>query len=37
MEDKPKSVVDITDEELDKEIESLAIEVIPTPKIDNIK
>ena len=37
MEDKPKSVVDITDEQLDKEIESLAIEVIPTPKIDNIK
>ena len=37
MKDKPKSVVDITDEELDKEIESLAIEVIPTPKIDNIK
>ena len=37
MEDKSKSVVDITDEELDKEIESLAIEVIPTPKIDNIK
>ena len=37
MEDKQKSVVDITDEQLDKEIESLAIEVIPTPKIDNIK
>ena len=37
MENNPKTVVDITDEELDKEIESLAIEVIPTPKIDNIK
>jgi small GTP-binding protein len=37
MENNPKTVVDITDEELEEQINKLDIEVIPTPKIDNIK
>ena len=38
MEDKTsKTVVDITDEKLEEEINKLDVEVIPTPKIDNIK
>ena len=38
MEDKkPKTTIDITNEKLEEEINSLDIEVIPTPKIDNIK
>ena len=38
MEDKTsKNVVDITDEKLEEEINKLDVEVIPTPKIDNIK
>ena len=34
---KPKSTEVITNEALDEEINKLEIEVIPTPKIDNIK
>ena len=37
MENNPKTVVDITDEQLEEQINKLDIEVIPTPKIDNIK
>ena len=37
MEDnKPKTTINITNEKLEKEINKLDIEVIPTPKIDNI-
>ena len=37
MADKPKTVVDITNEQLEEEINKLKLEVVPTPKIDNIK
>ena len=38
MEDnKPKTTINITNEKLEEEINKLDIEVIPTPKIDNIK
>jgi small GTP-binding protein len=37
MENNPKTVVDIPDEQLEEQINKLDIEVIPTPKIDNIK
>ena len=38
MEDnKPKTTLNITNEKLEEEIKKLDIEVIPTPKIDNIK
>jgi small GTP-binding protein len=38
MEDnKPKTTLNITNEKLEEEINKLDIEVIPTPKIDNIK
>ena len=36
-ENKPKTSVDINDKDLNDEINELEIEVIPTPKIDNIK
>ena len=38
MEDKrSKTTVEITNEKLEEEINKLEIEVIPTPKVDNIK
>ena len=36
-ENKPKTSVDINDKDLNDEINELEIEVIPTPKIDDIK
>ena len=36
-ENKPKTSIDIIDKDLNDEINELEVEVIPTPKIDNIK
>jgi small GTP-binding protein len=36
-ENKPKTSIDIIDKDLNDEINELGVEVIPTPKIDNIK
>ena len=36
-ENKPKTSIDIIDKDLNEEINELEVEVIPTPKIDNIK